>query len=180
MEKFLDNYAIAIYEIAEETKKVSSYKKQLSELKKAFVNNPELVKILESLNIERDEKQEVIKKVFKTKIEKNIYNFLFLLIDKKRMQYIVDILNKSIEMFNKKLGIAEGIVYSAKPLKPTEFNQISKKAEAVFGKKIELENLIDESLIAGVKIIVNDEIVNVSMTGKIEQLRNELLRKREQ
>jgi F0F1-type ATP synthase delta subunit len=48
----------------------------------------------------------------------------------------------------------------------------------VRGRNVELTQKLDESLISGFKIVLEDEVVDASMKSKIARMKNELLKER--
>ena len=54
--------------------------------------------------------------------------------------------------------------------------KVEKVIEAKLGSQVELENVIDERLIGGVKVIVEDKIFDGSVKNKVERLKESLIR----
>ena len=80
-------------------------------------------------------------------------------------------------IYNTRLDIEEGIIYSTIKLNEDEINKISEALTKRTSKKVELKNQIDESLIGGVKIVIKDRVYDSSIKYKLEQLKSSLIKK---
>lgn len=61
-------------------------------------------------------------------------------------------------------------VYSSYKLTSTELNSVSKIALKQFGVEGKLNNVVDKSVIAGVKIIANGRELDLTTSGSIKRL----------
>ena len=78
---------------------------------------------------------------------------------------------------NDYFGIKVGKVYSAYELTEDQIHKIEKAMSQKEAKKVQLRMVIDESLIGGIKVEVDNHIYDDSLSYKLESLRKELLRK---
>jgi F-type H+-transporting ATPase subunit delta len=102
--------------------------------------------------------------------------FIKLLIDKGRIYYLRDMLQEFVSLANKRLGIENAVVWSARPLKEADMNRLKESLEKQSGKKINLENRIDPELIAGIKVAVGSRVTDITMKNRIDSLKEELLK----
>lgn len=70
----------------------------------------------------------------------------------------------------KREGKTRAIVFSAKELTSNEVASITKKLEARYGTKVDLENKVDLELLGGIKIVTQDEVIDLSWRGKLTNL----------
>ena len=101
---------------------------------------------------------------------------LYVLIDKNRIENYDDIFKEFIHLCNEELNIKEGIIETPRPLN----KDLIKKLEDTLskdGKKVELYEKIDKSLISGFKITIDNHVIDNSLKNKINDLENTLLRK---
>jgi len=96
------------------------------------------------------------------------------IIDNHRGKHIKDILKEFDLICLKRLNIKTGIVYSTVSLNDTQINQIEKKVSKLLNAKVRLTNKINPDLIGGLKIEVEDYLVDYSIQSKFTQLKNEL------
>ena len=172
---YINEYSIALFEIAKESKKINLFKKQALFLQNTFIDNSNYINLLSSYSINSIEKQKSLKVVFKKNIEPEIYYFLFLLIDKHYIKNINKILNKFIKIIDNENKIINGIVYSTYKLSKIELINIEKKVSLRFQNKINLINKIDQDLLGGIKIIIDNNIIDISIIGLLNEMKHNLL-----
>lgn len=169
-------YGEALFSLAEEEKAVVEKKSQAETLLQVLEDNPEVIYFFRAVKIAKKEKKEFIDKVFENSFDKEMRNFLKLLIDKGRITSAPDILKAFISKANESLNIEEAIVYSARTLKEEDLERIKKALEIKTKKTILIKNRIDKSLLAGIKVVIGNNVTDVSMKYKIDKMREALLK----
>jgi F-type H+-transporting ATPase subunit delta len=66
-------------------------------------------------------------------------------------------------------------VTSAAPLSADETAAVKRRVEAMSGAAVELSSVVDESLIGGLTIRVGDRLLDASVRGRLERLRDQLV-----
>lgn len=176
MSQLTERYATALFELVLQEKAVPLYQAQSKVIVEVFSVNASLRSFFDAVQITAEEKKELLAKAFKGKIEPLLFNFLNLLVDKKRINHAVEILKEFNTMCNRELNIQEGYVYSARALSAEQIKQLEEGLSQKNNRNVELHNLIDERLISGIKIVIDNQIVDLSMKNRIESLKNELLK----
>jgi F-type H+-transporting ATPase subunit delta len=72
-------------------------------------------------------------------------------------------------------NIVEGTVYSTSPLTKEEIKSLEVALEKKDGYKTKLINKIDPSLIGGIKIVINDKIIDRSMKSALDDIKKKIL-----
>ena len=72
-------------------------------------------------------------------------------------------------------GVVQARVTSAAPLTPEETEAIRAWVEKSTGKTVTLSARVDESLIGGLTVGVGDTLLDASVRGRLERLRNDLV-----
>ena len=143
----------------------------LEVVNKAFLENSDIYKILNHPNIKNTEKQKIIANIVN---EELIKNFLFVLIDNKRLSELPNICNALRQMVDDLNNIKRIEVISSYQLTLEKQNEIIKKLSTYYQKDVEVKFTIDEKIIAGIIIKTRDEIINQSLLQNILNLKNEL------
>ena len=175
MAAYINGYALALLSLSKEEKKLKAYKEQSLALIEAFELNEDYIGVLNTKSIPVETRRDLAKKAFGKKISKNILNFMFLLIERSKVNLAIPVLKKLVKLINEDMNIDEGTVYSVIPLSKLEVTKIEKKTSTILGKKVVLINKIDKELISGIKVIVQDEVIEDSVISRFEQLRQTLL-----
>ncbi len=175
MNEIAERYGAGLFELAKEENKVEEYMDEVKTLKEVLKENPELMTFFSSVKISKDEKKALIDKVF-TSIDHNLINFMKLIVDKGRVSQLSHIYSSFIEMCEEDLGIQHATVVSARALSQEDLNTIGNTLVSKTNKRIILENVVDPSVIAGIKVTMGNTVTDVTMKTKIENMRSTLLK----
>ena len=178
MSEHINGYALALFSIAQDEKKIKQYKEYSLATIEAIEDNEEVIHLLDSKSISVEKRQDIIKKAFKS-TNKNMINLLFILVERSKFYMTIHILKKFIKLANNILNIKEGIVYSIKFLDDSEMKDVQSRTSKILGYKVVLKNKIDAELLSGIKIIVGDEIIEDTVISRLEQIKYELLKREE-
>lgn len=171
----LIGYSLALFSIAKEENKVNEYFNDAKTLFNLF-SNPDydpFIHILTSRNIAQSKKEKIINETFKS-LDKYFLNFLKLLVSKNRFHLIKNIINLFINYCCDYLKIKEGIVYSSTLLSSPNIKSIEQKLSNQLECKVSLKNLLDKELISGIKIFLDNTVIENSVISDLEQIRNVL------
>jgi F-type H+-transporting ATPase subunit delta len=72
-------------------------------------------------------------------------------------------------------GITQATATSATALTPDEVRAITARLEQSTGGRIELDVQVDPSLLGGLVVRVGDRLIDGSVRGRLERLRNQLM-----
>lgn len=173
--EFVNGYALALFSLAKEEKKLKKVKEESLELVSALVENKDYLDLLSSKRLDFESKETMIVKAFKG-TDKNILNFLLLTASKGISKIVIPTLEKLIRLINEELKIKEGIVYTTVKLTPAQIKNIEDKVAKQLGFKPTLINKLDAELVSGFKVVVDDEVIEDSVASRLEQIKYELLR----
>lgn len=175
MDTIASRYANALLELAIENNKVVEYQNQMKFVYSVIKENPNLVDFFKCYTIENKDKKELINKIFKDEFFIEILHFMFLLIDKKRINYIERICKEFNSACNENRGVLEGIIYTIDELSESQIKKIEDNVSLKMKRKVELTNSIDPSIIGGIKIVVNDTVFDNSVANRLKSLKQELI-----
>lgn len=178
MDSVASRYAIALLSIAKEENKIKEYVLEVENLVEIFEKNKDLVLLLKDHGLSKDEKKETISLCFEGKINEFILNLLYVLIDNKRGGYILDVCNEFVRIGLNELNIKRGIVYSTIKLTKTQLKGIESKISKMLNANVTLRNIIDENLLGGFKVQVEDYILDDSMKNRLEKLKETITLKK--
>ncbi len=127
-----------------------------------FLNNPA---------IKTDKKQALIRNVFTGRLSKNMLNMVLLLISKQRTAEIPGIFNQFVQMLNETANVLDMKIIMALPLDEVQLENIREKFKKKYNAvAVNSTEIVDESLIGGIKVIIGDKVYDGSVKGRIESL----------
>jgi F-type H+-transporting ATPase subunit delta len=104
-----------------------------------------------------------------------VANFVKILSKDRQVKLFSKIFKKFEEIWNKEKGIVEAEVITSRKLESHQIHQvesfIKKKYQA---KEVVLHNIIDEKIKGGIIIKIGDEVLDGSVRGQLDRLRNNL------
>ena len=109
-------------------------------------------------------------------VDKNIVALIDVIMENNRTDCLIDVFDSFNSYCNQYRGVSEGLIYSTLKLDQTVIDQIEKKISKIEGSKVELKNVVDPSLIGGVKIVIKDHIYDGSIKHNIEMMKKDLLK----
>lgn len=166
------NYGDALFSLAKEEDKLTTYKEQLEMVLSALQKEPEFLRLLAHPKMDKEQKKEMIDSVFKPALDKTVLNFMKLLIDKSRFSHIQDICHAFHDMYNKEYGIMVAYVTSAKALDEQEVQSLREVLETKTKKKVELVVNVDEDLMAGIRVKIGDQVIDNTARTRLENLKD--------
>ena len=175
MNEIASRYATALYSLKLDSNKLLESQEEVRELKKIFIENPDFIVILSSSYKSLEEKIEIIDKTL-VGVDDEIKSLIKIICQNHRAQYIVEVFDDFNSLVNEYRGVKEGLVYSTIKLSEEQLNKLNKKISEVEKTPTELKNIIDPSLIGGVKIVINDHIYDGSIKHHIKDMKLSLLK----
>ncbi len=128
-----------------------------------------------SPHISKENKEEALKKGLEEVEDKQLVSFLLLLVEKRRFNYLQEIVKAYSQMVREKLGQLKGRLVTAEPVEPSYIEKLKGKLEKQYGKKVFLEEETDPRLIGGGILTIGNRLADFSIKGKLEKLKRELL-----
>ncbi|MFK5884127.1 MAG: ATP synthase F1 subunit delta [Candidatus Izemoplasma sp.] len=157
-------YAEALFGLALESNQVNNVLEDFNQFNSAL--DLEITKFLNHPKISKKNKKEVISNAINGGIFKR---FLYVLIDNSRIDIIEDVLKEFDIIINKQNNLLKVIAYSKKELSSSQFNQLKVNLEKKNNRKIELESIVDKTIVGGVRIeyegMIFDDTINNYLSG---------------
>jgi F-type H+-transporting ATPase subunit delta len=168
-------YSRAIFEIAQEEDKLVPYGKELADIRAGLDSVPAAMAFLTNPVVETKAKKDLLTKLFQGEVSEDIYHFLLLLVDKRRIGLIDAIEEQYRAMSNKARGIVIADVTTAGKASEEQQKKIQSRLAEVTGKTVELRLHENPALIGGVVVKIGDRRIDGSIAGRLETLKKELL-----
>lgn len=168
-------YAAALFAQAQAMEKIDLVESDLGLIAYSLESIPTLAKALFSPMIPPAKKHEIVDLVFSNKVHDLTLNYLHLLIDKRREELIRHTEPEYIRLANEARGITLARVTSAVELTDAEVSRLRARLSAHTGHHIDLQLEIDQSIIAGAVVRLGDTVLDGSVAGFLDRLKEQLL-----
>ena len=177
MYEYLDRrYALALYEVAEEKGKVQQYLEDLREICDLIDNNKDFYEVIKHPQISTKKKKRTFINIFKGHIDEELLSFLLILIEKDRILFLKEKLREMEKIDLEKKNTIKGIVKTTIPLKEEEFNKLVLELEKKYNKHVILEQVIDKSILGGIYVRINNDVIDGTVKSKLEELKDLMLK----
>lgn len=124
-----------------------------------------------------DDKENIIDSVFVKDVDKLIINFLKLLVERNRFNLIYDVIAKFNLLLDDVNNVARVEVVSAVSLNENEKNIILEKlSQKISDKQISVKYSVDESIIAGLVFKLGDDVLDTSVSHRLEELQKSIIK----
>lgn len=168
-------YAKSVIELAQEQNSLEKVKADMLLLTKTITENRELGVVLKNPIVPSDKKKGVLKSLFQSKVQPLTYKALELIIAKNRENILDEIAVEFINEYNILKGIAVASVVTPIALDDKQQKEIVKIVAEVTGLKVELTEIIDESLIGGFVLNIGDKQIDESVKSKLAKIQRALV-----
>lgn len=174
MSNISNAYADALFEICIEENSLDEIMQQTASLADILAANPDFVKLLNAPTVTKEEKTQLIDNVFAGKINKNLLNFIKVMVERKDTLEIKASFADFEKLYNKHNNIEKATATTAVPMSEELKAKLVAKLNALTGKNVVLTNVVDPACIGGVILQFADVQYNDSVSGKLETLKNQL------
>lgn len=171
--KIAFRYAKSWIDLAVERNEVESALADVKVLKNLLEVNTDFAAFVRSPVISFDRKKKILSSLFGDKLSELTLLFLQLLVTKHREFNLPSIVDSFLNQYKALKEISTIKVFSAQPLEKSEEEKIITMASnsSIGFKNIELESYIDETLIGGFVIEMEDYVYDASIKNQIFRLK---------
>ena len=168
---------MALFNAAKPMGKLEKVYGDLEAIRKFASSDPSFKLFLETPGIKRDQKQNVVDDICKaTKADELTKNFLSLLLDNRRLANVTGIVDIFEEYYRKDLGQVLCTVTSAAELGNAQRKLVEDAISTrMKGKKLVVSYDVSKSILGGLVVKIEDQVLDYSVNSKIDRLKAQLL-----
>lgn len=168
-------YADALFQLANEKNNVDKLISELEMVKTVFRNDKKIIDFLNHPRINTDEKMKMINEAF-GQLDKDVVNTLKILVQRHRINIVTLVVDHFVHLYNEANGIAAATVYSVRALTDEEKANLETAFKTQYNKKsVSINNVIDPSLLGGMRVRVGNTIYDGSISGKLNRIKNNIV-----
>ena len=166
-------YATALFELAKEGGALAALETDVAALTTTLGESADLRAVIASPVYSRDEQGGVIGAVAaKMGLSALFSNTLALMAGNRRLFVLPNLLAVLRDKIAAEKGEVTAEVTAAKALTKKQADALAKSLSASFGKKVQLNVAVDESLIGGLVVKVGSKMIDTSIRAKLAALQN--------
>ena len=162
-------YAEALYRVAAEGD-LDAWAELVSRMADV-AGNPDMQAVISNPKLSPAQVYGVFVGVLGVPVKDTAANFITTLIDNGRLAFMPEIAEQFHALKNAGQGSADAAIYSAFPMTEVQVSDLIAALEKKFKVKLTPSVTVDPSLIGGVRVVVNDEVLDTSIRTRLEQMR---------
>jgi len=170
-------YAQALFEVASERGGADDIEKDLEGIKDLLRSNREFRDILYHPSIIKTDKKNLIDKIIAPQCSsKWVRNLIYILVDRRRekmLDYLPDVFKGVAKRIK---GVVSVKVQTAIPLTEDRLANLQESLKKLTKKKVELETEVNNEIIGGMVIRIENKIIDGSVINHLKNLKKNLLK----
>nr|WMP11693.1 ATP synthase subunit delta [Laurencia sp. A25] len=164
-------YAEALLDIAKNNSSLDDFTENLSSISAILSESKELRELLFNPIVDSTLKKEILKSLFINQVNDSILNFLYILVDRRRISSLNVIIEKYLELNYRLESIVIAEISSAVDLNDLQVEALTKQIKLMTqSSKVRLIVDINPSLIGGFVIKIGSKIIDTSLSGKLNKI----------
>jgi F-type H+-transporting ATPase subunit delta len=167
-------YAEAAFEVATRDEAVEDWRKEL-DLAAELVGDERSLEVLANPAIPGERRAEALGKMLGDRVAKPVQNLIQLMLRRGRIDDLPRVAAEFRRLDDKRQGITHATATSATELTQDEVRALTARLEETTGGRIALDVEVDPSLLGGLIVRVGDRLIDGSVRGRLERLRNQLV-----
>ena len=167
-------YAEAAFEVALRDDSVAAWREAL-ETSAAIAADEQVGHMLANPAVALETRLAMANEVFGKIALRPVLNLIGLMIKRGRIHELPRVAAEFRRLDNVRQGITEATATSAAPLSEDEVRALTQRLEQYTNGRVELDVQVDPSLLGGLVVRVGDRMIDGSVRGRLERLRNQLV-----
>jgi len=167
-------YAYALLIAATKAGELDRVEAEVQSLRDLFARTPQLVKFLMQPLVPFSEKERLLRQRLEGRLSPVTLHFLLTVVKHKRAEAFEHIARVFEELVREYRGEVVAEVTSAVPLTDHERAITLQRLQEITGKKVLLRERVDPSIVGGMRIIVGNKLLDLSLRGHLERIRERL------
>tara|TARA_B100001057_G_scaffold318022_1_gene318283 strand:+ start:2267 stop:2824 length:558 start_codon:yes stop_codon:yes gene_type:complete len=171
-----ERYSRALFEVTKEVNDLEKTERDLKNFQSLVDSTLEIKNFIHNPTQSKENQNQVINLIAeKLNFPKNLKNFMFLLIEKRRIFFVRKIINSFLKLCSQKRGEVKASLISSKELSVTEIESISKELSSSMGSTIKFDYKVDKELIGGLKLQLGSFMIDTSIKNKLKIYEQKML-----
>ena len=162
--------------MAQEASELEKIENDIKNFASLLINSIEIKNFIHNPTQSKENQNNALKLLAeKLNLSKNLKNFMFLLIEKRRIFFVEKIIDSFLKLCAQKRGEVKASLISSKELSETEIETISKDLSTSMGSTIKFDYKVDKELIGGLKLQLGSFMIDTSIKNKLKKYEQKML-----
>jgi F-type H+-transporting ATPase subunit delta len=167
-------YANALFTEAQEQNCVTAVLDEMESFLAMLSEDVRLKKLFFHPAIPPSEKKLLLDDLVGNRLTPLSRKFLSTLVEAKRVNYIETIYEMVVNLNNKAQNRVKACISSVLPLDPGVRKKVKERVEHYLGKEVDLDFAIDPALLGGIKLVVEDRVVDGTILYNLKKMEQKI------
>ncbi len=100
-----------------------------------------------------------------------VQNLVRMVIENGRLDALPEIATQFHALVNERSGTSDAVIHSAYPMDAAAIDGAKRALEKRFGRTLAVSVVVEPELIGGVRVVVGDEVLDLSIKARLEQMK---------
>lgn len=169
------HYSKALFKLAKSDGQLENTAAALKEIARLFKEVPEFRSFLVEPFVKTEAKKELLKKLFQQNSDPELLEFLYFLLERKRVDLLPDIASSYAKLVNAKLGALEIGITTTVAIDKEMKEKIKQALENRFKKKVLIKDSVDPQILGGMVLKIGNQVMDGSIKAELSKLKDHLL-----
>lgn len=165
-------YAEALYALAMETNQEKPYLDALRLVQSVLDEETEFVTFLSAPSVPMDVRVAALEEVFGTTVAEHVLSFVQILCSHGRIGDLSDCIEEYHRLYQTAMAMSTAYVTSAVALTEEQKTRLVEKLATRFGRKVRLECTVDEHLLGGISVRLDDVVLDGSLRHRLQEVKD--------
>lgn len=165
-------YARALFDLSKEESKEDVILADVRSLKALINDTPEYVKLMSAPNVKKEERTKLLDDAFRGKVHPYTLNFMKILVENGCFHFFNGCCDEFVKLYNEDNNIEVVTVFSPVALSNLQKEKLKSNLSLRLKKTIELHEKIDKSLIGGIKLSLDGEMLDGSIKSRLDEIKD--------
>lgn len=163
-------YGDALYEVSGEQGDTARVRTDLQMLKTVLNDNPEVLALMDSPALRKQERVKVVAELFDGLVHHLVENALKLVAEYGTASELSEAIRQFEYRWDEEHGIMTADVTSAVPLTPEQEVQLTRRLEAMTGKRVRLNKRVDSRCVGGLRLQIGDRQMDGTIDHQLHRM----------
>ena len=167
-------YAEAAFEVATRDGQLDAWRAELDQAAQ-LAGDERALEVLANPAIPVEQRADALRDMLGSRVSGPVQNLVQLLLRRGRIDQLPRVAAEFRRLDDRRQGVIHATVTSAAELTRDEVRALVARLEQQTGGRVALEEEVDPSLLGGLIVRIGDRLIDGSVRGRLERLRNQLI-----
>lgn len=164
-------YAQALYELCRDEGKDEQVLSELRVLGDVFSQNEDYLRLLSAPDLNKQERCRVLDEALGGRVDAYVLHFCKIMTERGYARYLPECCACYRELYQADHGIVQVTAVTALALSDGQKAKLQDKLSKITGKTVEINNLVDENCVGGVRLDYDGKRVDDTVKNRLDQMR---------